>query len=318
MSNEVAVREVREAELDEADRIFRLAFGTQSKLANPTGAFGDRNMIKSRWSGRTSTVVIAESEGRLVGTNVITRWGSVGFFGRMAVHPEMWGKGIASKLLDSTIRLFEDWRTSQNGLDTFPDSEKHIHLYQKHGFWPRYLTAMMSKKLGRDKLRLKTGQYSVSFSSLNEDARKRCLERAKGLADSIYRGLDLSNEIQSVYSQSLGDTVLLYEEGDRPELVGFAICHTGANTEAGSGNCYVKFGAAKSEDIFKRLIAASEYYASTKGLSRISGAVNTARHEAYKIMLDYGFEIATTRVCMHNPNEASYNKPGVYVIDRWS
>jgi hypothetical protein len=44
----------------------------------------------------------------------------------------------------------------------------------------------------------------------------------------------------AVDTQGLGDTVLL-AEADR--FAGFAVCHSGGGSEAGSGACYVKFGA---------------------------------------------------------------------------
>ena len=62
------------------------------------------------------------------------------------------------------------------------------------------------------------------------------------IGDEIYAGLDLRMEINSIDSQRLGDTILTY---DGSSLAGFANCHCGAGTETSSGNCYVKFGAAR-------------------------------------------------------------------------
>ncbi len=35
--------------------------------------------------------------------------------------------------------------TQHAGLFTFAHSQKHVGLYQRFGFWPRFLTALMSK-----------------------------------------------------------------------------------------------------------------------------------------------------------------------------
>ena len=32
--------------------------------------------------------------GKLIGSNFIANWGSVGFFGPLTIHPDYWGKGI--------------------------------------------------------------------------------------------------------------------------------------------------------------------------------------------------------------------------------
>jgi hypothetical protein len=42
------------------------------------------------------------------------------------------------------MELFEQWGTRHAGLFTFAASARHVGLYQKFGFWPRYLTAIMS------------------------------------------------------------------------------------------------------------------------------------------------------------------------------
>ena len=61
------------------------------------------------------------------------------------------------------------------------------------------------------------------------------------LTNAVYPGLDLSREIESVRAQQLGDTVLI---DDGTGLQGVAVCHLGAG-KAGSGRCYVKFGAVR-------------------------------------------------------------------------
>ena len=312
---DILVRPVREEELDKSDFLCRLAFGTQYGLTNPLQTFGDRDMIASRWRGSTSIVLVAEVEGTVSGITAVTRWGSLGFFGRMAVHPQLWGKGVASRLVERADDLFEQWHVSQAGLVTQPESPKHVHLYQKFGFWPRYLTAMMSKpvKPNEDSLAIST------FSALEKEEKRQCIEQTFHLSNSIYSGLDLSTEIQSVYSQAFGDTILLWDDH---ELTGFAICHCGPRTEAGTGNCYVKFGAVKPSPNrhtdFERLLKTCEAFAVKKRLMNIVAGMNTERHEAYRTMIENRFITSTLYVTMHKPNEPAYNRSNVFVMDWWS
>jgi hypothetical protein len=55
--------------------------------------------------------------------------------------------------------------------------------------------------------------------------------------------LDVQFEIKSVNTQNLRDTVLLWQNGNGNDhnlelrLIGLAVCHCGAGTEAGSGVC---------------------------------------------------------------------------------
>ena len=100
----------------------------------------------------------------------------------------------------------------------------------------------------------------------------------RNLTSSVYDRSDLQLEINAVNTQHLGDTILLWE-GDsgsggsdsgagskrRRRLVGLAVCHCGAATEAGSGTCYLKFGSvlpgSNAAIYFDKLLSACEIFA---------------------------------------------------------
>jgi predicted N-acetyltransferase YhbS len=145
------VRPLRASDLDDADRIFRLAFGTFVGLPDPMQFAGDSDWIRSRFRTDPDAAFGAEIDGRLVGSNLVTTWGSVGFFGPLSVHPERWDAGVAKRLLGPTMDLFAARGTRHIGLFTFPQSAKHVGLYQRFRFWPRYLTAVMAKPVVADR-----------------------------------------------------------------------------------------------------------------------------------------------------------------------
>jgi GNAT superfamily N-acetyltransferase len=311
---DITVRPLQENDLDEADHIMRLAFGTFVGLPDPTQFMGDADYVRTRWRANPGSAFAAEAEGRLVGSNFATRWGSVGFFGPLTIHPEFWDRGVGKRLMEPIVDLFNQWSTKHAGLFTFPHSQKHVGLYQKFGFWPRFLTALMSKQIDNRE----SGAKWTTFSQAQHGEREAIVKAARKLTDSIYEGLDLTSEIEAVANQDLGDTVLLWH-GE--ELSGLAVCHHGPGTEAGSGTCYVKFGAVRTgsaaEEDFAHLLDACEQMAASAGLSRLFAGVNTARHEAYRQMLSRGFRTDIQGVVMSRPDEAGYNHPGVYLIDDW-
>ncbi len=202
----------------------------------------------------------------------------------------------------------------QSPLYTFAQSPKHIGLYQKFGFWPRFLTALMSKSVGQ------TGQVWQwsRFSEVPEGEQGECLSACRELTDAVYEGLDLQREIRAVNAQRLGDTVLLWNEA---RLVGLAVCHYGAGSEAGSDTCYVKFGAAQPGpavgQVFDQLLDACEGLAVAQNTSRLLAGVNMGRHEAYRRMIARGFRTDRQGIVMQKPNEAGYNQPDVYALDDW-
>jgi hypothetical protein len=156
------------------------------------------------------------------------------------------------------------------------------------------------------------------YSELTKPAQEACEAECRELTDSVFHGLDLGREIRAAAQHHFGDTVLVWET-DR--VVGFAVCHCGPATEAGSGSCYVKFGAVPAgedgEARFSRLLAACEAFAAAQGVQRLVAGVNTARREAYRHLLARGFRTDVLGLAMDRPDEATYNRPGTYVIDDW-
>ncbi|MBS1526272.1 MAG: GNAT family N-acetyltransferase [Bacteroidetes bacterium] len=313
---DVLIRPLEEGDLDAADHITRLAFGTFLGLPEPATFMGDTKYVHTRWKANPDAAFCAEVDGELIGSNFVSNWGSVGFFGPLTTHPKMWDQGVAKLLIEPAIACFEAWGTRQAGLMTFAESIKHVNLYQRFGFYPRFLTAIMSKPVA-PKVNDEGIQWT-KFSDVPADKRARMLEICREMTDSVYQGLDVRIEIMSVASQHLGDTILLWEGG---KLTGLAICHCGAGSEAGSGICYIKFGVVTSgngaAERFAKLVTACEKLALQKGLQKLTGGANTARQEAYDLMFKLGFKTNRQTVVMHRPNEPGYNRPGVFLIDDW-
>src|SRR5947209_3409748 len=308
--SEVTVRQLRENELSAADRIFRLAFGTFLGLPDPSQFSGDGDYIRTRWRAQPDAAFAADYEGELAGSNFAARWGSVGFFGPLTVRPDLWDKRIGKRLLEPVMDCFAKWGVLHAGLFTFAHSPKHVHLYQKFGFWPRFLTAIMSKPITPQE----RGSEGLRYSALGEAQRREALAACRELTDCIFAGLDVTGEIASVTSQSLGETVLVY---DNSRLAGFAICHCGAGTEAGSGACYIKFAAVRPGNTAKNrmdgLLDACGALAFERGLERLSAGMNLARSEAYQVLAGRGFRTEFQGVAMQRPNEPGYNRPDVYL-----
>lgn len=148
--SDVRVRPMVPSDLDAADRVFRVAFGTFLGLPDPAAFAGDADWIRTRFRAAPDAAFVAERDGVVVGSNLATRWGSVGFFGPLTVDPSAWDAGIGRKLLAPVLDCFARWDVRQAGLFTFAQSAKHVTLYQRHGFWPRFLTVVMAPGAGRD------------------------------------------------------------------------------------------------------------------------------------------------------------------------
>src|SRR5687767_4474561 len=155
---------------------------------------GDAGFVRSRWRTDPEAAFGAEVGSELVGSNFATNWGSVGFFGPLTIRPDLWDRGVGKRLMEPIMGCFDEWQTKHAGLFTFAHSQKHIGLYQKFGFYPRFLTAVMSKPVEL------TGRASswTKFSDAPAGERAAILDACRELTDAIYEGLDVRHEIRAV------------------------------------------------------------------------------------------------------------------------
>lgn len=309
------IRPLGEADLPTTWRIARAAFGTFLGVSDLGNFWSDRDLHANRFRAENVEAFVAEEAGSIVGSNFATRWGSVGFFGPLTIRPESWNGGCAQPLVGAVCDAFGRWGVSHAGLFTFAESPKHVHLYGKFGFHPRFLTALTLAPSRPGGL----PAAALRYSALPPAERQEAEAAARELCDGLYSGLDLTGDIRAVAAQGLGDTLLLRGGGSR--LAGFAVCHWGPASEAGAGCLYVKFGAARSgagaEARFAALLDAARALADLAGQPNLLAGVNTARAEAYRYMKSAGFRSVMQGVTMHRDNEPGYSRPGVYLLDDW-
>lgn len=313
--DDIIIRPLRESDLPEADRVFRLAFGTFLGLPDPAQFAAGRDLIGPRFRHDPDGMFAAEIGGRFAGSALSNRWGSVGFFGPLTVHPDFWDRGVGRRLLEPCMDTFDRWNCGHVVLFTFPHSAKHVGLYQKFGFWPRFLTPLMSKAVQP----ANTEPFApLLFSEVPAGESPACLAECREITHQIHPGLDLTQEILAVRQQHLGDTVLV-RAGRRLEA--FAVCQFGAGTEGGPDDCYVKFGGIRpgpgDAAHFDLLLNSCEELTSARGLKRVIAGVSAARHEAYRQMIAAGYRAEIFGLGMSRDNLEGYSRPGIYALDDW-
>jgi GNAT superfamily N-acetyltransferase len=311
----VKIGRLKKTEWKEADRIFRLAFGTFLGMSNPSDFASDRDMLISRCQARHVKALAARENGRLIGSNLITRWGSFAFLGPLTVLPEYWDRGVAQRLLEATIKIFDQDGLGRTGLFTFAHSTKHVGLYQKFGYWPGYLTALMTHTPSAGNAG--NPQDAVHLSKLPRHKREEAIDACRRLTGGIDKGLDLGEEIRSLLKQMIGEVLLIYT---RNSLDGFAICHHGPGSQGGTKLCYISFAAARggagAGERFDRLLDACESLALSRSVPLEAG-MNLAREDAYRRMRAHGFRAFAQGVSMQRPHVQGFNRADAYIIDDW-
>jgi GNAT superfamily N-acetyltransferase len=309
-----SVRPLAPADLPEAQRIVRAAFGTFFGAPDLNTFWTDRDYVYGRHGAEHTVSFAVDADDGLAGSNFATRWGSVGFFGPLSIRPDLWNRGLAQPLVAAASGAFEEWGVGHAGLCTFCQSTKHVWLYQKFGFYPRFLTALMMAPAKPGPL-----PEGARYSALAPADRQAAEDAAYALTDAIHDGLDLRGEIRTAASRRLGDALLIWDGASR--LAGFAVCHWGPASEAGADCLFIKFAAVRSgpgaSDRFDALLAGAGALAVQVGMTAVFAGINLAREEAYRQMIARGFRSEVQIVTLHRPNEPGYSRPGVYAIDDW-
>ena len=306
----VRVRPAAESDIEAAERICRLAFGTFFGLADPLAFRGDGALVRPRFLADPSGVLVAETGDGIVASGLVTNWGSVGLFGPLTVHPERWSAGIGRRLIGALLEMLDVRGHDFVGLLTHPQSVRHVRLYESFGFELHRPIAVLRR----------------AVSAAPMPARVRLLadpaeaDSCREVADSVYPGLDHGREIAAVLRHGLGATVLL--EGSRGAgLAGYAICHHGAGSEGNSALLFVKAAAVRpgpdAAADFAELLAACEALAARSGAEAIAAGTNTGRREAYRALRERGYLSFMNAVAMLRPEGDGYGRPGIFAVDDW-
>lgn len=302
------------ADLSQASELIRLAFATYIGVPEPGEFWNDRDYVHNRWNAPHSRWFKAVIDERMVGVLCVSRWGSSAIVGPVAVHPDCWDRGIARQLMTTAVQQLDEWAVTHAGLMTFPDSPKHIGLYQRFGFWPEALIAILQRPV---QIPSHQTQTVVRYGDSVADA-PGLKAACTSITHHIATGLDLSGEMDAVLQQNLGTTLILLDQTGQPQA--FAICHFGPHSEAGVGVFYVKFAAVapgpQASVLFERLIAACDAAAAQAGQTTLTVGVNTARKGAYQWLVSEGFRTDILGISMHRGG-AGYDRDDAWVLDDW-
>lgn len=322
----IRVRRIRKGDLAAVRDVVEAAFGDFLERLHgerPRPVFGGAQYVHHRWLMEPWGCFVAEAQdGKIVGGSIAVTWGSIGILGPLAVATAYQGQKVGQQLLKATQGFFHENRVGLHGLATYPQSPRHLALYGKFGYRPRFLMAVMSKTLDRIEpgrgSKLPRGVRVQNFSKLTEREKRATLPKLTQITNRIYPGMNVSKEVEIVDGLSLGDTLVLVREGT---VQGFSIYHTAAGSEAPTGAGLIKFLAVdpyrKRPEHFLQLLAACEDMVTTAGHQRIVAPIYTAYHRAYELIQQERYRVEFTLVRMKQGKNQDYDDPEGFVLDDW-
>ena len=173
---------------------------------------------------------VAQTEdGTVAGGLFCFAWGEVGWFGSLAVAPELQGRGIAQQLTVRAVEYLRSLGCRRVGLETWPTAERTRHLYTKLGFEPGRTTLKLSRPLraaGAAGTAVRMEWVSVGEQGGLERALQAVGEvtaRAEAASGGEGGTSDYRNEVRVPVASGFGEVAVLRDE--RGEPVAFALVY---------------------------------------------------------------------------------------------
>ncbi len=241
--------------------------------------------------------IVAEDQGKIIGSAFCHKWGDIGWIGPLEVLPEYQNRKIGKALLSACWTYLSSCNVC--GLETSPKNEKNMHFYTSSGY-----------SVGTSIL--------VAEKSISPEAEYRADElKSSGdfgiseLCSKVCPGLDLSSEVESALS-GLGH-VYVTENG-------FAILHTfsrGSDIKYASVKTLIIDPSCKkpSQELFN-LLSTCEAKSREFGRNSLMMRFSLEHRELASILpsLDYSYKAVNVRMTC----KGDFSENGNYQIISWA
>ena len=231
---------------------------------------------------------------------------------------------MAQRLLEATMTTFDRWGVRHTGLFTFAQSTKHVALYQKFGYWPRYLTAIMTRTPDANPASPAKPAHAPALLSAFTKRQRRTghpglrveTSPTRSIGDSIWLAV---RSWSVLLVQRTGDVVLTSTRG---VLDAFAVCPNGTGIGGWRDNLLRVLLGARPVVVLEPVNVSTSCWVLAKAFASSRGAtvevgVNLAREAAYRRLRTHGHRVAKYARCRYacRPHSAGFNlEADAYVI----
>jgi len=254
-------------------------------------------------------MVWRDARGDVVAFNMVHRSGVEGWMGPLAVRTEYQGTGVGKDVVERGVEWLTRSGAQVIGLETMPRTMDNIGFYSRLGFAPGRLTITLT-------LDAASGDRAPDLlGRLGVRDHEEAMAATRTLLDGLAPGYDFSREIELTHALSLGDTVLLHQDG---EVVGFALCHTAPLVE---GRVREELRVLKlvlaDESLMDAMVRSLRDYARRSGTRSVAFRVQGEYDGLYRRLVGMGARVRWTDLRMSLAGHAETRPARGVVWSNW-
>jgi len=255
--------------------------------------------------------VVAEVEGKIVGSAFCHTWGRVGWTGPLEVLPTYQDHGIGRKLLSVCESHLNERGCSVVGLETMCHLPKNLHFYMSSGYRTGPATLIMEKVVRHEPMDT-TGVREVSMDGLGLG-----LKSVTELSHAVNPQLDYASEAEFIVRRGLGNVFVL--DGDDGPL-GCALLHTYQRGEEAPYSSIkavlVRPDVPETRMVFDRLMSRCETRSLEEGKTKVLTRFSPVDTRLYEAMLARSYALRGANLRMIKTGE--YTEAGWCNITSWA
>jgi GNAT superfamily N-acetyltransferase len=268
-------------------------------------------IIESYLAADPGGCIVAEMNGKIVGSAFCHVWGKVGWTGPLEVLPTYQDHGIGRMLLNVCESHLAERGCTVVGLETMSHLAKNLHFYLTSGYRPGPTTLIMEKIIRREPLDT-TGVREIGRRDKDDG-----LRMITSLSQAVNPQLDYAPEAASIMDKGLGNVFVL--DGESGPL-GCALLHTYQRGEEAPYSSIkavlVDPNAPEPRTVFDRLLSACEARSLDEGKTKLLTRFSPVDTRIYDVVLDrsYALRGANLRMVKHG----EYSEAGWCNITSWA
>jgi ribosomal protein S18 acetylase RimI-like enzyme len=316
----VTIRSMTEGDADAVRQVERAAFAARWKPEQNAHAERPprtRANVLIRLRKDPDGCFVAQVGSEMVGIVFSRTWGSVGWCGSLAVHPDWQGQGIGRQLLHASLAYLRADPRRVVGLETGAGEAGNVSLYLRAGLVPCPITLHLARELGGDA----EPATLPLWSAARAEVRSQWLEGLREASGTVIPGLDYGKEIESARREALGDTCVALEGG---RAVGLGVATVvspfeGWGAEAAIVQALLLDQRYVSEARLSGLLAGVEAIARRAGCRRLQLVVSAGRRWTVDRLLRRGYRLERVGLQMiHGDGPALTFDPDGVDCSRWA